>query len=108
LKHHQKLVRDKVPRIIQLKGETAVYRRATDGEFPEFLGRKIVEEAKEVRLAAIDTSDLTLFGEIADLCEAVDELLALRGISYLAVVREQDRKRSERGGYRERYILNVL
>ena len=44
---YDKLVRDRIPEILQKKEKDFTYRKAEDGEFFFYLKKKLVEEVKE-------------------------------------------------------------
>jgi predicted house-cleaning noncanonical NTP pyrophosphatase (MazG superfamily) len=73
----------------------------SEAEFSQALREKLLEEARE----AASASSQDLVGELADLQEVIDTLLAVYGISREAVLTEQRRKRVERGGFSQRIRL---
>lgn len=101
---HEKLVRDKIPDIIRRKGENPVYRRASDEEYVGYLANKVVEEAEELRRAILQTREDAL-AELADADEVRIKVMELFGISESDVAEARARKLSERGGFKERWIL---
>ena len=94
----EKLVRDKIPEIILSEGVEPNVRIADSTEIDELLRRKIVEEAQELLESGSDE-------EIADVLEAVDSLLTLRGVSQSSIRELQIQKRTSRGGFQKRYVL---
>jgi len=95
LKHYNKLVRDRVPEIIQAAGQQYAVEVMSDQEYNLALRKKLVEEAQE----AAATNPENLIGELADLYEVMDTLMAAHRIDPEAVLAEQERKRIERGGF---------
>ena len=45
---YNKLVRDKIPEIIESNNEEAIYRYLSDNEFKEYLKLKLSEELNEI------------------------------------------------------------
>lgn len=98
---HDKLVRDKVPQLIRESGRVWATATMEWQDYIGALGAKLVEEAQE---AAGQTGD-ALIGELADLYEVIDSLLAAHGISAETVLEAQRQKRAERGGFGGRICL---
>ena len=73
----------------------------SEAEFSQALREKLLEEASEAAAASPEK----LVSELADVQEVIDALLALHGIEREAVVQEQKRKRTERGGFAKRIRL---
>jgi predicted house-cleaning noncanonical NTP pyrophosphatase (MazG superfamily) len=99
---YNKLVRDKIPEIIESKGEQAVTKILTDEEYWKSLFEKAYEELNEVKAA--DDHDETK-AELADLLEVVRALSEYNGFSLSQIIEEADKKASERGGFSERIFL---
>lgn len=92
-------MRDKIPDIIQAKGDTYVARVADDKEeFLTKLKEKLREEVEEFGMSAS-------LEEIADIYEVLDALMKEMGVDKTEVLAAQDRKREERGGFEKRIIL---
>lgn len=70
-------------------------------EFRQALRTKLVEEAQEAAAA----TDADLVTELADLCEVMDALMAVHGIDREIVLKEQQRRQLERGGFSRRIKL---
>jgi len=96
LKYYNKLVRDRIPEIIQTAGNKYAVEVMSDEEYNLALREKLVEEAQE---AAAATNPENLIAELADLCEVMDTLMAAYKIDPKAVLAEQERKRIERGSF---------
>ena len=91
---YNKLVRDRIPEIIQASGRRCEAVPMADGAYRRALLDKLVEEAGEVARADPDQ----IVSELADLCKVLDALLDAHGIDRNTVVAEQQRRRAERGG----------
>lgn len=89
-----KLVRDRVPEIIQKSGKSCQTCRLSAAAYRQALRAKLVEEAWE---AAAEDADLV--AELADLCEVMDTLIAASGLDWETVRAAQSRQREERGGF---------
>lgn len=95
---YQKLVRDKILDFIRKDNRKPVFHIADDREYEEQLLRKLKEEAEEL-------SESCELKEIADVLEIVESLCELRGWSTEEVRRAKEKRAEERGGFRERIIL---
>lgn len=95
-----KLVRDQVPRMVREAGHQVQFREAAPEERARYLKRKVADEAAE--LLAADPGEER--EEVADLLEALETLLRVRGFDRddLKLVKEAKRKR--RGGF-ERFLI---
>jgi predicted house-cleaning noncanonical NTP pyrophosphatase (MazG superfamily) len=100
-KVYNKLVRDRIPEIIQAAGQEFSVEIMVETEFKQALRKKLVEEAQEA--AAADSENLVQ--ELADLYEVIDALMVTQQISREAVLTEQERRRAERGGFTHRLKL---
>jgi predicted house-cleaning noncanonical NTP pyrophosphatase (MazG superfamily) len=98
---HNKLVRDRIPEIIRASGGDYAAETMTAEEFEHALRAKLVEEAREAAAAP----PAELLSELADLCEVVEALAAVHGITPEALRGEQHRRRLERGGFDDRILL---
>lgn len=98
---YNKLIRDRIPEIIEQDGKQYAVETMSPGAYQEALLEKLVEEAQEAQKA--DESHLKT--ELADLLEVIDALLLQRGISRQAVRSEQRQRRRERGGFEKRLKL---
>ncbi|GCE11354.1 nucleoside triphosphate pyrophosphohydrolase [Tengunoibacter tsumagoiensis] len=99
---YMKLVRDRIPAIIQQNGstcETVVI--ADDNEYQQALREKLIEEACEL---AVATSEQMLI-EMADIYEVLDALISSYGLSPETIRRVQAQRRSERGSFNQRIRL---
>lgn len=93
---YHKLVRDRIPEILDAKGVPYEQHTATDAEYRKELFKKLVEEATEF---ADDPSE----AELADVLEVIDALCSLPEFAKVNDVKIK--KRTERGGFEKRLIL---
>lgn len=99
--YHRKLIRDKIPQIIEAnKGEYKV-RVMKENEFKEELRKKLIEEVKEVKGAEKDK----LLKELADVLELIKSIAESENISFELVEKKQKQRRKERGGFKKRLFL---
>lgn len=93
---YNKLVRDKIPEILDKKGIAYEKRIASPEEYKTELIKKLGDEVQEFE----EAGDV---GELADVLEVVEALKKLPEYSDVEVIRQN--KREERGGFDERIIL---
>ena len=101
-KNFNKLVRDKIPEIIEGNGETAITRILDDEEYRRELYLKLKEETLEV--VNSDTSEHTI-EELADVYEVLSAIAALEGKNMDDVVEIAKEKKLKRGGFQKRIFL---
>lgn len=94
-----KLVRDKIPQIIESKGEKAVTYIADDEEYWSRLKDKLVEEVNEF------IEDDNNIEEIADILEVIYAILDYKKISKDEVEKIRVDKFNKRGGFKDKIIL---
>jgi predicted house-cleaning noncanonical NTP pyrophosphatase (MazG superfamily) len=94
----EKLVRDKIPEIIQSNGKAVEVRIASGEELDLLIRKKILEEAKE--LLKEGTTE-----EIVDLLEAVDALLLIRNMDDGMLDIHKHAKRLARGGFTRGFVV---
>ncbi|MEK7615213.1 MAG: NUDIX domain-containing protein [Patescibacteria group bacterium] len=97
-KKFDKLVRDRIPEIIQERGEIAMTHEANQEEYKKALQTKLVEELEEY----LDSEEPE---ELADLLEVIHSLTALHGTNREQLQLVQKQKHAERGGFEKRIIL---
>lgn len=96
---YDKLVRDKIPAIIEEDGESPITRVLGDAEFRRRLLEKLVEEANELLV-----SDGEL-GERADIAEVLKALDPILGYTDDAIETARAEKAERRGGFEQRIFL---
>jgi predicted house-cleaning noncanonical NTP pyrophosphatase (MazG superfamily) len=101
---YRKLVRDRIPEIIQLQGRRPVTRVLDGAGYREALLAKLVEEACEANHATADD----LPGELADVLEVIRALTITAGMSWPRLLALAEDKRSRRGGYERRIFLESV
>jgi len=98
---YNKLVRDRVPELIEESGRKQVSRTLNEDEYEQALMDKIVEEIEEYRVSNNEE-------EIADIYEVLDCLVKLKDyepmhIDYLRLI-----KREARGSFQKRILLEEV
>ena len=94
---YRKLVRDRIPEILDEKGVPHEVQVVEGEEFRVELVKKLFEEVEEF----IEAQTLE---ELADVLEVVDALKQLP--EYADVHAEQERKRVEKGAFTNRYVVS--
>ncbi len=95
---YNKLVRDKIPEIAKSKGQKAVIHTAGDKEYRRQLLAKLQEEVQEF-------SQEPSLEELADVLEVINAIIDFQGYDRDRLERVRQKKHTERGGFRERIIL---
>lgn len=100
-KHHNKLVRDKIPEIIEKAGKTPVTHILSEEEYMTELDKKLNEECAEYQ------ADKSI-EELADMLEVMYAIAEARGwsVSKLEAVRRD--KAEKRGGFRDKVYLEYV
>jgi predicted house-cleaning noncanonical NTP pyrophosphatase (MazG superfamily) len=98
---YNKLVRDRIPEIVEADGHHAVTRLVEGQEYREALLSKLVEEAREAETAPPDE----LPEELADVWEVLQTLLKTLTMTENELAELAAVKRSKRGGFAGRVFL---
>jgi len=98
---YNKLIRDKIPEIIEKKGDVAVTHVASDEEYWKKLKEKLSEEVDE--FLNEDNKE-----ELVDVLEVIDAICYFKGLSKeeLDVIKKE--KQEKRGGFKDRIILDEV
>ena len=96
MEHYRKLVRDKIPEILDKKGVPYEKSVALPEEYKTELVKKLMEEVAEFLEAGAPE-------ELADVIEVIEALKRLPDYADVETLREQ--KKEERGGFDGRIIL---
>lgn len=95
---YNKLVRDKIPVLIEAQGEKANYRILDSIEYRQCLAQKLDEEVREYH--ADQNPE-----ELADILEVVFALAETQGISKAELLDIYEYKHETRGGFHDRIFL---
>ncbi len=98
VKHYNKLVRDRIPAIIEANGGSCRTAVLTNEEYLSMLDKKLDEELSEYH------ADPSL-EELADLWEVIRATAVARGYSLEELEAARARKAAERGGFEGRILL---
>ena len=98
---YDKLVRDRIPEIIEKDGKKAVKRRLNDEEYKIYLEKKLDEEVAEFHESkSID--------EIADILEVVFAIGRAYGYYPEAIYARRMKKGVERGFFTQKILLEEI
>ena len=101
VKTYNKLVRDRIPAIIEATGATCETEILSDADYLTLLDRKLEEELAEYR------QDRNV-EELADLMEVVYACAAARGYSREELETVRAEKAAKRGGFAEKILLKTV
>ena len=101
---YNKLVRDRIPNIIEENGETPVIKILDENEYKKELEKKLYEEYKEV----IEASNDDRVEELADMLEVIKALASLENKSLNDIIDIADKKSEKRGAFVERIFLEKV
>ncbi len=99
---YNKLVRDRIPELIEQAGKRCQTRALAPGELQPMLKAKLQEELKEYLEAVTDAGALE---ELADMLEVIHALAATHGSGVAALSELQQRKRERRGAFNRATLL---
>ena len=100
IKYH-KLVRDKIPQIIEASDKHCAYSILNDDEYIALLDQKLTEELNEYQ-------ESKSMEELADLLEVMIAVAKVRGSSIEEVEIIRLKKAAERGGFDKRILLEEV
>lgn len=98
VKKYDKLVRDRIPEIIEASGKRCTVRKLSQEEYLSRVDAKLNEELAEYR------RDQNI-EELADLLEVLYAAAAARGYTVEELERVRKEKARERGGFAEGWLL---
>lgn len=101
MKVHNKIVRDRIPEIIEKAGKTCVTHVLSDEEYIAALETKLNEEVAEYQV------DKNL-EEMADVLEVLQAICLARGYSLDELEEMRVKKSKERGGFKEIIFLEYV
>ncbi|MCA9385873.1 nucleoside triphosphate pyrophosphohydrolase [Candidatus Dojkabacteria bacterium] len=101
MKTYNKLVRDKIPEIINKQGEIAKIEILSDEQYLAELYKKLQEEITEFKGDPCEE-------ELADIFEVLDALKAYYRFSGGSIEKIKSQKRKERGGFDDRIFLKTI
>ena len=98
---YYKLVRDKIPEIIEKSGKVPLIAILSDDYYEIFLERKLNEEVKEYQESKNPT-------ELADILEVIISLAKVKGYDFQDLIDLQTQKATERGGFSKKILLKAV
>ena len=101
MKIYNKLIRDKIPEIMDAKGVSYEVRELSDEEYIEKLNEKLQEELDEFLSAKPEDQ----VEELADLVELVYAILANKGVTIDEFEAVRLQKQEKRGGFEQKLLL---
>jgi predicted house-cleaning noncanonical NTP pyrophosphatase (MazG superfamily) len=101
MKIYNKLIRDKIPQIINANGKKANVRVLGEIEYKKMLDTKLHEELNEYQ----QVNEKDQVEELADLVELVYAILENKGVSIKEFEMVRLNKKEERGGFKEKLFL---
>lgn len=101
MKTYNKLVRDKIPEIIEADGKKCDVEIASKEEHYELLKKKLIEETDEF----LEDENLE---ELADVMEVLFSLAESLGYEEEDLLNKKEEKKEERGGFRVGFVLKKV
>lgn len=102
---YNKLVRDKIPEIIENNGEIPVTRVLSKEEYKKELEKKLYEEYQEV----LESQGSDRLEELADILEVINYLAQLEDKTLEDIIAIAQEKATKRGGFSKKiYLERVL
>ena len=101
MKQYFKLVRDRIPEIIEADGKTCVCKTLSDEDYISLLDRKLNEELAEYQ----DSKSLE---ELADLLEVIQAVVKARGWTLEELEQVRADKVAKRGGFEKKILLKEV
>ncbi len=101
MKRYNKLVRDRIPEIIELDGKKCTYETLSDEKYMGLLDQKLSEELSEYQ----ESKSLE---ELADLLEVMQAVVKARGWTLEELEQVRADKAAERGGFEKKILLKEV
>jgi predicted house-cleaning noncanonical NTP pyrophosphatase (MazG superfamily) len=98
---HNKLVRDRIPEIIEASGRTCITEVLSDDAYVQALDAKLSEELAEYQQSKS-------LEELADLLEVMGAVVKARGYTWDDLTRVRKEKRADRGAFDKRIFLKEV
>lgn len=98
---YNKLVRDRIPEIIETDGKTCITEILSDTQYLEMLDTKLNEELAEYQ----ESKSLE---ELADLLEVMQAVVEARGWSWEQLEQVRQEKAAQRGGFARKILLKEV
>ena len=98
---YNKLVRDKIPEIIEKNGEKPITRILDNAEYNEELIKKLNEEYHEV----VEADEESIIEELADMLEVMESIAELHNKTLEDILATKEKKKINRGGFSKKLYL---
>ena len=98
---YHKLVRDRIPEIIEADGKVCICETLSDEDYIYLLDQKLNEELAEYQ----ESKSLE---ELADLLEVMQAVAKARGWTLAALERVRANKAAKRGGFEKKILLKEV
>jgi predicted house-cleaning noncanonical NTP pyrophosphatase (MazG superfamily) len=99
---YNKLVRDKIPAVIERTGKAFQTRILSDNEYKQELQKKLREELEEYLTAADDKGAVE---ELSDMLELIHAITAIHDSSMEELEQVRIKKLTDRGGFKDKVFL---
>ena len=100
--YYHKLVRDKIPEIIEKSGGAAKFKKLTAKQFEKELLKKVGEESSA--LPGVK-SKKELIDELADVIEVIDEIKKFKKIMEKQIKKARKANMDRKGGFKKKLYL---
>lgn len=98
---YHKLVRDRIPEIIESDGKICVWETLSDTDYLRLLEEKLNEELAEYQQSKS-------LEELADLLEVMQAVLKARGWTWEELEQVRAKKAAKRGGFEKKILLKEV
>lgn len=98
MKEYNKLIRDKIPEIIEEAGKDYELDTVEEEDYKQALEKKLQEEVDEYK-------EENSLEELADIMEVIDALIDCHGITWKELEDLRKQKKQERGGFEQGLFL---
>lgn len=98
---YHKLVRDRIPEVIESDGKTCIWETLSDTEYLLLLEEKLNEELAEYQQSKS-------LEELADLLEVVQAVVKARGWTWEELEQVRAEKAAKRGGFEKKILLKEV
>lgn len=99
---YNKIVRDRIPNIIQASGKKSIVRKLSPDEMMIHLREKLTEELNEYLIATKPRESLE---ELADMLEVIRSLAKMHNVDWVQLEDYRIQKAKTRGGFDEGMFL---
>lgn len=99
--YHRKLVRDKIPEIIEAAGDSYKSFVLSITEAKKLMRKKLVEEVRELE----SSSKEEVVNELVDVLQLVRSIAETENISFQSLERERKKKEKKTGAFKKRIFL---